>query len=130
MIILMYRVLHVASNNASTLDSLVLDELCRETRESAQRYAGRRARRTLDLGDGAREDVLLGLGVREALHDAVDDGLDEVGLLALLGLLLEADPAVKDGLDLGRERDLLALNECLRLELCGLLLGRNTLASW
>ena len=85
---------------------------------------------TLDLGHRAGEDVLLGLGVVEALEDAVDDALDEVGLLALLGLLLEADPAVKDGLDLGRERDLLALNECLRLELCGLLLGRDTLASW
>ena len=90
----------------------------------------RKTIRTLNLSHSAGENVLLGLLVAEALQDVVNDGLDEVGLLALLGLLLEADPAVKDGLDLGRESDLLALNECLRLELCGLLLGRDTLASW
>ena len=50
-----------------------------------------------------------------------DDALDEISLLALLGLLLEANPAVEDGLDLSRERDLLALDERLGLELRGLL---------
>ena len=77
--------------------------------------------RTLDLGERGREDVLLRLVVAEALEDRVDDGLDELGLLALLGLLLEADPRVEDGLDLGGERDLLALDERLGLELRGLL---------
>ena len=81
----------------------------------------RKSALTLDLGHRAGEDILLGLGVVEALEDAVDDALDEVGLLALLGLLLEADPAVEDGLDLARERDLLALDERLGLQLRGLL---------
>ena len=79
--------------------------------------------RTLNLGDGGREDVLLRLVAAEALEDGVNDGLDELGLLALLRLLLEADPRVEDGLDLGGERDLLALDERLGLELRGLLLG-------
>ena len=61
------------------------------------------------------------LVVAEALEDGIDDGLDELGLLALLGLLLEADPRVEDGLDLRGERDLLALDERLGLELRGLL---------
>ena len=59
--------------------------------------------------------------VAEVLEHVLDNGLDEVGLLAFLGLLLETNPAVKDGLDLGRERDLLALDERLGLELRGLL---------
>ena len=61
------------------------------------------------------------LVVAEALEDGIDDGLDELGLLALLGLLLEADPRVEDGLDLRGERDLLALDERLGLERRGLL---------
>ena len=60
--------------------------------------------------------------VAEALKHRVDDALDEISLLALLGLLLEANPAVEDGLDLARKRNLLALNEGLRLELRCLLL--------
>ena len=63
--------------------------------------------------------------VVQALEDRVDDALDELLLLALLRLLLEAHPAVEDGLDLGRERDLLALDERLGLELRGLLRGRQ-----
>ena len=59
--------------------------------------------------------------VVEVLEHVLDDGLDEVRLLALLRLLLEADPAVEDSLDLRRERDLLALDERLGLELGGLL---------
>lgn len=59
--------------------------------------------------------------VVEVLEYVLDNGLDEVGLLALLRLLLEADPAVEDGLDLGRERNLLALDESLGLKLRGLL---------
>ncbi len=82
---------------------------------------GTRKRRTLNLGDGGCEDVLLRLLVAEALEDGVDDRLDELGLLALLRLLLEADPRVEDGLDLGGERDLLALDERLGLKLRGLL---------
>ena len=65
------------------------------------------------------------LVVAEALEDRVDDGLDELGLLALLGLLLEADPRVEDGLDLRGERDFLALDERLGLELRGLLRGAS-----
>ena len=61
------------------------------------------------------------LVVAEALEDGIDDGLDELSLLALLGLLLEAHPRVEDGLDLSGERDLLALDERLGLELRGLL---------
>ena len=60
--------------------------------------------------------------VAEALEHRVDDALDEISLLALLGLLLEADPAVEDGLDLARKGNLLALNESLGLELRCLLL--------
>lgn len=59
--------------------------------------------------------------IAEVLEHVLDDRLDEVRLLALLGLLLEADPAVEDSLDLSREGDLLALDERLRLELRGLL---------
>ena len=79
--------------------------------------------RTLNLGDSGGEDVLLGLLAAEALQDRVHHGLDELGLLALLGLLLKADPRVENGLDLCREGNLLALDERLGLELRGLLLG-------
>ena len=80
-------------------------------------------KRTLDLSNSGGEDILLSLVVTEALEDGVDDGLDELGLLALLRLLLEADPRVEDRLDLGGEGDLLALDKRLGLELCGLLLA-------
>ena len=82
---------------------------------------GRRQGRTLDLGDGGGEDVLLRLVVAEALEDGVNDGLAELSLLALLRLLLKADPRVEDGLDFCCECDLLALDERLGLELGGLL---------
>ena len=65
----------------------------------------------------------MGLLAAEALEDGVDDGLDELSLLALLGLLLKADPRVENGLDLSGEGNLLALDERLGLELRGLLLG-------
>ena len=65
----------------------------------------------------------MGLLAAGALEDGVDDGLDELGLLALLGLLLKADPRVENGLDLCREGNLLALDKRLGLELRGLLLG-------
>ena len=80
-------------------------------------------RRTLDLSNSGGEDILLSLVVTEALEDGVDDGLDELGLLALLGLLLKADPRVENGLDLCREGNLLALDKRLGLELRRLLLG-------
>ena len=63
----------------------------------------------------------MGLLAAEALEDGVDDGLDELSLLALLGLLLKADPRVEDGFDLSGEGNLLALDERLGLELGGLL---------
>ena len=83
----------------------------------------RKTTRTLNLSHSAGENVLLGLLVAEALQDVVNDGLDEVSLLALLGLLLKADPRVEDGFDLSGEGNLLALDERLGLELRGLLLG-------
>ena len=109
---------------SSTLDCLVLDELCSETALSTPRSPRERQAeiRTLNLGNSASKDVLLRLLVAEALEHRVDDALDEISLLALLGLLLEANPAVEDGLDLARKRNLLALNEGLRLELRCLLL--------
>ena len=77
--------------------------------------------RTLNLGNSAGKDVLLRLLILEGSKDALNDGLGEVRLLALLLLLLEADPAVEDGLDVSGERDLLLLDEGLRLEVGGLL---------
>ena len=76
---------------------------------------------TLDLGDGGSEDVLLGLLAAEALQDRVHHGLDELGLLALLGLLLKADPRVENGLDLRGKSDLLLLDEGLVLKTSSLL---------
>lgn len=108
-------------SNYSTSDRLVLDELWRHAPSVCDNLSTQITRRTLDLGNGTGKDLLLRLLVVEVLEHVLDDGLDEVGLLALLRLLLEADPAVEDGLDLGRERNLLALDECLRLELRGLL---------
>ena len=63
--------------------------------------------------------------VAEALEHRVDDALDEISLLALLGLLLEADPAVEDGLDLGSDGNLLLLDEGLGLELGSFLRWRG-----
>ena len=77
--------------------------------------------RTFYLSDSASQNVLLNLLVFEVGHDLVDDSLGELSLLALLGCLFEADPAVKDGLDVSGERDLLLLDEGLRLEVGGLL---------
>lgn len=75
-----------------------------------------RKRRTLNLADSPSKDLLLRLLLVEVLEHVVNNSLDELSLLVLLLLLLEADPAVQDGLDLGREGNLLALNEGLRLE--------------
>lgn len=108
-------------SNYSTSDRLVLDELWRHGPSVCDNLITQITRRTLDLGNGTGKDLLLRLLVVEVLEHVLDDGLDEVGLLALLRLLLEADPAVEDGLDLGRERNLLALDESLGLELRGLL---------
>ena len=77
--------------------------------------------RTLNLGNSAGKDVFLRLLILEGSKDALNDGLGEVRLLALLLLLLEADPAVEDGLDVSGERDLLLLDEGLRLQVGGLL---------
>ena len=50
-----------------------------------------------------------------------DDGLNEVGLLALLGLLFETDPAIENGLNLRGKSDLLLLDEGLILKTSSLL---------
>ena len=96
---------------------------CVFTQERSKIVGMARRRLTLNLRDRAGEDILLHLGVTEALEDGVDNGLDEVRLLALLGLLLKADPRVENGLDLCREGNLLALDKRLGLELRRLLLG-------
>lgn len=76
---------------------------------------------TVDLCNGVRQDLLLHPVILQALEHVCNDGLRELGLLVLLLLLLEAHPAVEDGLHLGCKRNLLLLNERLRLELRGLL---------
>jgi len=63
----------------------------------------------------------LRLLLRDVLEHVIDDRLDEQSLLLLLLLLLEAYPAIEHRLDLRGERDFLALYECVRLELRGLL---------
>lgn len=78
---------------------------------------------TLNVSNSGREKVLLELGVRELLEDVGLDGLDEVRLLRLALLLLEADPRVEDSFGLGGEGRLLLEDKVLGLELGGLLLG-------
>ena len=76
---------------------------------------------TLDLGNSARENVLLRLFVLDGLQHVLDDGFREGGLLALLGLLLVADPRVQNGLELGSQSNLLLEDERFGLELGGFL---------
>ena len=76
---------------------------------------------TLNLGNGADKNILLGLLITNALENVVNDSLDEFSLLALLGLLFETDPAVENGLDLRGKSDLLFLDEGLVLKTSSLL---------
>ena len=82
---------------------------------------GKEEKLTLHFGHGPREDILLSLFLRDVLEHTADDALDEPSLLVFFLLLLEAHPAIEHRLDLSSERDALALNECIRFELCGLL---------
>ena len=82
--------------------------------------------RTLNLGNSAGKDVLLRLLILEGSEDALDDGLGEVRLLALLLLLLEADPAVEDGFDFVGESNFLALDEDFGFELGSFLQRERT----
>lgn len=76
---------------------------------------------TLNLSNSPKKNILLRLLILEILEHVVNDRLGKVRLLALLLLLLVAYPAIEDGLDLSRERNLLLLDERLRLELGRLL---------
>ena len=84
---------------------------------------------TVDLRNSVRKDLLLHFLVLQALEHVGNDRLCELGLLVLLLLLLEAHPAVQNGLYLRRKRNLLLLDECLRLKLRGLLDCRTNIVS-
>ena len=77
--------------------------------------------RTINLRNRVLQDVSLSLLITKTLEHVVNNSLGELSLLALLLLLLVPHPAVKHGLELRREGDLLALNKGLRFELRGLL---------
>lgn len=80
---------------------------------------------TLNLSNGGIDNILLRLFVLEARKDLGNNGLGKVGLLALLLLLLIADPAIKHALQLCRNNHFLLLNERLRFEFSGLLLPKQ-----
>ena len=78
---------------------------------------------TLNLGNGARKDILLRLFVLDRLQHILNDGFCEGSLLILLGLLLITDPRVQNGLELGSQSNLLLEDERLSLEFSGFLEG-------
>ena len=87
---------------------------------------GRREKtRTFYLSNSASQDILLSPLVFEGSDDLLDDCLGEIGLLALLNVLLVAHPAIENRLELGGKSDLLELNKVLCLELSGLLKASN-----
>jgi len=77
--------------------------------------------RTFYLNNSASQNIFLSLLVFEGSDDFFDDCPGEIGLLALLDLLLVAHPAVEDRLELRGKSNLLELDEVLRFELSGLL---------
>ena len=103
----------------STLDSLLLDELCTKMLATHSGDAVRAL--TVNLRNSVCQNLLLDLLVLQTLEHVGNDRLGELGLLVLLLLLLEPHPAVKDSLHLSRKRNLLLLNERLRFQLCSLL---------
>jgi len=76
---------------------------------------------TLNLDDGACEDVLLRPFVLDRLQHALDNGFCKGRLLVLLGLLLITDPRVQNGLELGSQSNLLLEDERIGLEFGGFL---------
>ena len=106
--------------NHGTLNSLGLDELCSA---SEIRRKIRPIQLTFNLRNSAQEDVLLGLLVLQRSNDLLHNGLGEVGLFALLDLLLIADPAVKHRLEFGSDGNFLLLDKVLGLEFGGFLYG-------
>lgn len=84
-----------------------------------------RGGRTLKVGNGTSNEVLLGLAVSERLEDVRLNSLDEVGLLGLSHGLLVSDPRVEDGLGLGGQGGLLSEGEVLGLESGGLLMEQT-----
>lgn len=95
------------------LNSLSLDHTCL-TRQASE-YRGIRTL-TLDFSNSFGEDVSLGLGVADALHNVPNNGLGEVCLLALPDALLIANPRVENILELCSQSDFLLLLKRLRLE--------------
>jgi len=77
--------------------------------------------RTFYLSNSASQNIFLSLVVFEGSDDLLDDCPGKIGLLALLGLLLVAHPAVENRLELRGKSNLLELDEVLCLELSGLL---------
>jgi hypothetical protein len=83
--------------------------------------AEREETRTFYLSNSASQNILLSPLVFEGSDNLLDDCLGEIGLLALLDLLLVAHPTVEHRLELGGKCNLLELNEVLCLKLSGLL---------
>lgn len=84
-----------------------------------QGIAGRK-KLTLHIGNALLENLLQNLGVLKLLLDLGNDGLGKLTLLALLNLVLVADPRVKDLLSLSGQSSAL-------LELVGLSLKLGSL---
>lgn len=83
--------------------------------------AEREETRTFYLSNSASQNILLSPLVFEGGDNLLDDCLGEIGLLALLDVLLIAHPAVENRLELRGKSNLLELDEVLRLKLGSLL---------
>lgn len=94
----------------------------REGKRAGAREGGGR---TLKVGNGTSNEVLLGLAVSKRLEDVRLNSLDEVGLLGLSHGLLVSDPRVENGLGLGGQGGLLSKGEVLGLESGGLLMEQT-----
>jgi len=70
---------------------------------------------TLNLGNGACENVLLRLFILDSLQHVLDDGFCKGSLLVLLRLLFIADPRVQNGFELRSQSNLLLEDERLGL---------------
>jgi hypothetical protein len=81
----------------------------------------RRETLTLNLGDGLLKQALPESRLGKLGINGLLDALDEVELLSLTLALLEADPRVKDGLELGLDGGILSDLEVLVLESVDLL---------
>jgi len=80
---------------------------------------------TLNLCDCARQDVFLHLLVLKVSHNFGNHTLGELKLFALFLLLLITNPTVENSFHLGSKSDFLFLDECICLQLRGLLLTKR-----